>query len=57
MNRPSGLFRTTSCRECVCLHGVSAMINLQDDDPARTGLACSSGEQSFVPALTKAGTV
>ena len=42
MNRPSGLFRTTSFRECVCLHRVSAMIKLRDDDPARPSLGCSS---------------
>ena len=36
MNKPSGLFSTTSFRECVCLHLVSAMIKLRDDDPGET---------------------
>ena len=36
MNMPSGLFRTTSFRECVCLHPVSAMIKLRDDDAGET---------------------
>ena len=62
MNMPSGLFRTTSLRECVCLHRVSAMIKLRDDDPGETrfGLLDPRGrtiEQSFVPAVTKDGTV
>ena len=62
MNMPSGLFRTTLFRECVCLHRVSAMIKLRDDDPGETRFGLLDPrrrtiEQSFVPAVTKAGTV
>ena len=62
MDMPPRLFRTTSFRECVCLHRVSTMIKLRDDDPGETRFGLLEPrwrtiEQSFVPAVTKAGTV
>ena len=62
MNMPSGLFRTTSFRECMCLHRVSAMIKLRDDNPGETRFGLLEPrwrtiEQNFVPAVTEAVTV